>query len=71
MILYMPWIFSRQNECESELPAEGLKKLAPNKKPKNLIQPIQQIQRGIQTQRIALGKDSRMEQAKGKSIFVE
>ena len=55
-----------------ELPtAEGLKRLAPNKKPKNLIRPIQQIQRGIQTQRVALGKDSRMERAKGKSIFVE
>lgn len=60
-----------------ELPtAEGLKRLAPNKKPKNLIRPIQQIQRGIQTQRVALGKDSRMERAKGNqylsnSIFNE
>jgi putative DNA modification/repair radical SAM protein len=60
-----------------ELPtAEGLRRLAPNKKPKNLIRPIQQIQRGIQTQRIALGKDSRMERAKGNqylsnSIFNE
>ena len=53
-----------------ELPtAEGLKKLAPNKKPKNLIRPIQQIQRGIQTQRIALGKDSRMERAKGNQYL--
>lgn len=56
--------------------AEGLKRLAPNKKPKNLIRPIQQIQRGIQTQRVALGKDSRMERAKGNqylsnSIFNE
>ena len=52
-----------------ELPtAEGLRRLAPNKKPKNLIRPIQQIQRGIQTQRIALGKDSRMERAKGINI---
>lgn len=60
-----------------ELPtAEGLKRLAPNKKPKNLIRPIQQIQRGIQTQRVALGKDRRMERAKGNqylsnSIFNE
>lgn len=60
-----------------ELPtAEGLKRLAPNKKPKNLMRPIQQIQRGIQTQRVALGKDSRMERAKGNqylsnSIFNE
>ena len=60
-----------------ELPtAEGLKRLAPNKKPKNLIRPIQQIQRGIQTQRVALGKDRRMEREKGNqylsnSIFNE
>ena len=45
-------------------------------RPKNLIRPIQQIQRGIQTQRVALGKNSRMERAKGNqylsnSIFNE
>ncbi|MFR9000550.1 MAG: hypothetical protein ACLVIY_09320 [Anaerobutyricum soehngenii] len=69
--------FLVDSECESNyLTAEGLKRLAPNKKPKNLIRPIQQIQRGIQTQRVALGKDSRMERAKGNqylsnSIFNE
>ena len=60
-----------------ELPTtEGLKRLAPNKKPQNLIRPMRQIQNGIVSQRLALGKDSRMERARGNkylsnSIFNE
>ena len=53
-----------------ELPTtEGLKKLAPNKKPQNLIRPMRQIQNGIASQRIALGKDSRMERSYGNKYL--
>lgn len=49
-----------------ELPTtEGLKELAPHKKPENLVKPIRQIQDGIIGSRLAIGKDPRMERAIG------
>lgn len=49
-----------------ELPTtEGLKQLAPHKKPENLVKPIRHIQSGIIGHRLAIGKDSTMERFRG------
>ena len=76
-IIYAMGFLVDRMSVNLELPTtEGLKKLAPNKKPQNLIRPMRQIQNGIVSQRLALGKDSRMERARGNkylsnSIFNE
>lgn len=76
-IIYAMGFLVDRMSVNLELPTtEGLKKLAPNKKPENLIRPMRQIQKGIVSQRLALGKDSRMERASGNkylsnSIFNE
>jgi len=47
-----------------ELPtAEGLKKLAPHKKPENLIRPIRQIRNNIAEHRLLLGKNAEMDRS--------
>lgn len=47
-----------------ELPTyEGLRTLAPNKKPENLVRPMRLIQNGISEHRLAIGKDPRMERS--------
>lgn len=49
-----------------ELPTyDGLRTLAPNKKPENLVKPIRLIQHGIAAHRLAIGKDPRMDRAQG------
>ena len=49
-----------------ELPTyEGLRTLAPNKKPENLVKPIRLIQHGIAEHRLSIGKNSRMERSQG------
>ena len=76
-IIYAMGFLVDRMSVNLELPTtEGLKKLAPNKKPQNLIRPMRQIQKGIVSQRLTLGKDSRMERAYGNkylsnSIFNE
>lgn len=76
-IIYAMGFLVDRMSVNLELPTtEGLKKLAPNKKPQNLIRPMRQIQNGIVSQRLALGKDSKMERAYGNkylsnSIFNE
>lgn len=76
-IIYAMGFLADRMSVNLELPTiEGLKKLAPNKKPENLIRPMRQIQKGIVSQRLALGKDRRMERAYGNkylsnSIFNE
>lgn len=76
-IIYAMGFLVDRMSVNLELPTtEGLKRLAPNKKPQNLIRPMRQIQNGIISQRLALGKDSRMERARGNkylsnSIFNE
>ena len=76
-IIYAMGFLVDRMSVNLELPTtEGLKKLAPNKKPENLIRPMRQIQNGIVSQRLALGKNSRMERAYGNkylsnSIFNE
>lgn len=76
-IIYAMGFLVDRMSVNLELPTtEGLKKLAPNKKPQNLIRPMRQIQNGIVSQRLALGKNSRMERAYGNkylsnSIFNE
>ena len=76
-IIYAMGFLVDRMSVNLELPTtEGLKKLAPNKKPQNLIRPMRQIQNGIVSQRLALGKDGRMERAYGNkylsnSIFNE
>ena len=76
-IIYAMGFLVDRMSVNLELPTtEGLKRLAPNKKPQNLIRPMRQIQNGIVSQRLALGKDSRMERARGNkylsnSIFNE
>lgn len=63
-IIYAMGFLVDRMSVNLELPTtEGLKKLAPNKKPQNLIRPMRQIQNGIVSQRLALGKDGRMERA--------
>lgn len=65
-IIYAMGFLVDRMSVNLELPTtEGLKKLAPNKKPQNLIRPMRQIQNGIVSQRLAIGKDSRMERAYG------
>lgn len=69
-IIYAMGFLVDRMSVNLELPTtEGLKKLAPNKKPQNLIRPMRQIQKGIVSQRIALGKDSRMERASGNKYL--
>lgn len=69
-IIYAMGFLVDRMSVNLELPTtEGLKKLAPNKKPENLIRPMQQIQKGIVSQRLALGKDSRMERASGNKYL--
>lgn len=47
-----------------ELPTtDGLKKLAPHKKPENLVRPIRQIQDGIIEHRLLIGKSAQMERS--------
>lgn len=47
-----------------ELPTtEGLSRLAPHKKPENLVKPLRQIQDGIASHRLAIGKDPQMERS--------
>lgn len=47
-----------------ELPTiEGLSKLAPHKKPEKLVKPLRQIQDGIASHRLAIGKDPQMERS--------
>ena len=76
-IIYAMGFLVDRMSVNLELPTtEGLKRLAPNKKPQNLIRPMRQIQNGIVSQRLALGKNSRMERAYGNkylsnSIFNE
>lgn len=53
-----------------ELPTyDGLRTLAPNKKPENLVKPIRQIQHGITQHRLAIGKDPRMERSRGNQYL--
>ena len=69
-IIYAMGFLVDRMSVNLELPTtEGLKKLAPNKKPQNLIRPMRQIQKGIVSQRLALGKDSRMERAYGNKYL--
>ena len=69
-IIYAMGFLVDRMSVNLELPTtEGLKKLAPNKKPQNLIRPMRQIQNGIVSQRLALGKDSRMERAYGNKYL--
>lgn len=42
---------------------EGLKKLAPHKKPENLIRPIRQIQQGISLHRLAIGQTAALDRS--------
>ena len=42
---------------------DGLRKLAPHKNPKQLIQPMRQIQNGIAGYRLAVGKNARVERS--------
>lgn len=45
-----------------ELPTtESLRRLAPHKSPSSIFRPIAQIQKGIETYRVAVGKDRKME----------
>lgn len=49
-----------------ELPTtDSLKKLAPHKKPENLVKPIRQIQDGIIEHRLLIGKNAEMERSSG------
>ena len=49
-----------------ELPTtEGLAKLAPHKKPENLVRPLRQIKDQITQHRLAIGKDPQMERSNG------
>lgn len=69
-IIYAMGFLVDRMSVNLELPTtEGLKRLAPNKKPQNLIRPMRQIQNGIISQRLALGKDSRMERAHGNKYL--
>ena len=69
-IIYAMGFLVDRMSVNLELPTtEGLKRLAPNKKPQNLIRPMRQIQNGIVSQRLALGKDSRMERAYGNKYL--
>ena len=69
-IIYAMGFLVDRMSVNLELPTmDGLKKLAPNKKPQNLIRPMRQIQNGIVSQRLALGKDSRMERAYGNKYL--
>ncbi len=54
-----------------ELPTtEGLSKLAPHKKPENLVKPLRQIQDGIASHRLAIGKDPQMERSNSSKYQV-
>ena len=69
-IIYAMGFLVDRMSVNLELPTtEGLKRLAPNKKPQNLIRPMRQIQNGIVSQRLALGKNSRMERAYGNKYL--
>lgn len=53
-----------------ELPTyEGLRQLAPHKKPEKLIAPMRQIQQGIADYRLSVGKSARMERHYGNHYF--
>lgn len=53
-----------------ELPTqEGLRRLAPHKRPENLIRPMRQIQQGIAGHRLAIGKDPQMERFYGNQYL--
>lgn len=53
-----------------ELPTyDGLRTLAPNKKPENLVKPIRLIQNGISRHRLAIGKDPRMERSESSRFL--
>lgn len=60
-----------------ELPTtDGLHKLAPHKKPENLVRPIRQIQNGIVSHRLSIGKEASLERSRSNrylthSIFRE
>ncbi len=54
-----------------ELPTEeGLKKLAPNKTMKTILNPMTKVSDTIASHRIAIGKDPRMERSKG-NLYLE
>lgn len=53
-----------------ELPtAESLKKLAPNKSFKTIMEPMRMVSDTIATHRLAIGKDARMERSKGNAYL--
>lgn len=53
-----------------ELPtAESLKKLAPNKSFKTIMEPMRMVSDTIATHRLAIGKDARIERSKGNSYL--
>ena len=65
LITQMGYLADRMS-VNLELPTtEGLAKLAPHKKPENLVRPLRQIKDRITQHRLAIGKDPQMERSNG------
>ncbi|HIX68566.1 MAG TPA: putative DNA modification/repair radical SAM protein [Candidatus Anaerostipes excrementavium] len=65
LITQMGYLADRMS-VNLELPTtEGLAKLAPHKKPENLVRPLRHIQDHITRHRLAIGKDPQMERSNG------
>lgn len=65
LITQMGYLADRMS-VNLELPTtEGLAKLAPHKKPENLVRPLRQIKEQITQHRLAIGKDPQMERSNG------